>query len=553
MSEAVFQPVENEAHAAEARYAIEQSLSADDAEATPRRELWTPRRELWIDDQHVGTLARDAFAFTVEWGKLIFSWWDETHAQNWRVTSYARSAGEIRLRATRGWGHALTTLVLRDQAVWQAAQAQTNLPLTAKRLAYAEALPLWLTRHFPTARIERVMSGKRRQRLWAIGYTKIRLRLGAERVFAIGVSADEEQSTIDGIIAAGLAWLAESNVAHQPVERAQRLIFCVPEQRATAILERLTFLTAKHYGARLECFTVNHATGELTPVTLATQPELLNTHTPALQWPEAVELTAPQRRWVERIASLAANIIEMRASTTAQGRARLLWHGLEFARVNATGRAEFGIAGITGYERQPLTEQTFAALQALVAELAAQRRAQPADRRHPLYRLRPEAWLESCLRRNIAALNGFIGAAFDERFVYSQIPAWQAESRSVLDLLTVTRAGRLAIIEVKESEDGQLPLQGLDYWCRIEQARLRGEFAAHGLFPDVELTDESPLLFLVAPRLRFHRSFVAVAKCLSSEIETFRIGLNTNWRDGIRVYSFDCAQAIKIDYETEEN
>jgi hypothetical protein len=157
------------------------------------------------------------------------------------------------------------------------------------------------------------------------------------------------------------------------------------------------------------------------------------------------------------------------------------------------------------------------------------------------------------LRRDITALNGVIDVAFDERFIYSQIPAWQAESRSVLDLLTVTRAGRLAIIEIKESEDGQLPLQGLDYWWRIEQARLRGELKAHGLFPELEIADESPLLFLVAPRLRFHRSFVGVAKCLSPEIEAFRIGINTNWRERIRVYSFDCAQAIKIDYETEEN
>jgi hypothetical protein len=53
--------------------------------------------------------------------------------------------------------------------------------------------------------------------------------------------------------------------------------------------------------------------------------------------------------------------------------------------------------------------------------------------------------------------------------------------------------------------------------------------------------------------LRFHRSFVCVATCLSPEIEAFRIGINTNWRESLRVYSFDCAQAIKINYETEED
>lgn len=540
MSEADFKAITDESSASTARYALEQFLTAPAA---------GPEWELWIDEQNFGALAPDAYEFSVEWGKLIFAWWSEAHSQNWRVLHYALAAGEIRLRATRGWGHALATLVLRDQAAWQAAQAERNAPLVVKRQNYAESLPLCLTKFFPSARIERVLSSKRRQRHWAIGYVKVRMRIGAENVFVIGVSADEEQATIDGIVAAGLVWLSESNGVRPLADRARRLIFCVPEQHADTILERLTFLTAQHCDARLECLMVNQATGELTPVTIAAQQELLNTHTPMLQWPEAAELTVLQRRWVERIAALAEDVVEIRTAPVAQGSVRLLWHGLEFARVNPAGRAEFGIAGLAGYERQLLTEENFTTLQTLVAELAEHRCANPADRRQPLYRLRPEAWLESCLRRDISVLSGMVGEVFDTRFVYSQIPAWQAENRSVLDLLTVTREGRLAIIEIKETEDGQLPLQGLDYWWRIEQARLRGELASHGLFPDVTLADKSPILLLVAPRLRFHRSFVCVAKCLSAEIEAFRVGINTNWRESLRVYSFDRAQAIELDYQ----
>ena len=539
MSEAVFQPIESSvesgvesgAHAADARYAIERALSAA-AEATARRELW-------IDDQYIGTLARDAFEFTVEWGKLIFSWWDETHSQNWRVTSYVLEAGEVRLRATRGWGHALTTVVLRDQVVWQAAQTQKNLPLIVKRQAYAETLPQWLAEHFPTARILRVVNSQRRQSLAAIGYTKVTLRFGTTYALALGVSANETPATIDAIVATGLVWLTEFNARRAYAQQARRLIFCVPHDHADTIIERLTFLSATHCAARLECLTVNQQSGELTPVALVSQVELLTTHMAALQWPEPHSLAEPQQRAVERITALANDVIEMRPLVSPQDSARLLWHGLEFARVNATGRAEFGIAGATGYERQTLNERNFAALQTLVAELTAQRCAKPADRRHPLYRLRPEAWLESCLRRDITALN----AEFDARFVYSQIPAWQAESRSVLDLLTVTHTGRLAILEIKEREDGQLPLQGLDYWWRIEQARWRGELTARGLFPGVALADQPPLLYLVAPRLRFHRSFANVTRCLSQAIEVYRIGLNANWRETIRV--FDCQRMNK--------
>ena len=37
----------------------------------------------------------------------------------------------------------------------------------------------------------------------------------------------------------------------------------------------------------------------------------------------------------------------------------------------------------------------------------------------------------------------------------------------ILDLLSVDRDGRLAVIELKADEDLHLALQGLDYWVRV--------------------------------------------------------------------------------------
>jgi hypothetical protein len=166
-----------------------------------------------------------------------------------------------------------------------------------------------------------------------------------------------------------------------------------------------------------------------------------------------------------------------------------------------------------------------------VREILTYRRADTPDARHPFYRLRTEAWLESLLHRDIRALD----VTLDPRFVYSQVPAWIGDERSILDLLTINHEGRLVVIELKAAEDAQLPLQGLDYWLRVEQARVRGEFARRGLFSGVELADAPPLLYLVAPRLRFHRSFNVVANCIAPDIEARRIGLNTNWRAGVKV------------------
>ena len=137
------------------------------------------------------------------------------------------------------------------------------------------------------------------------------------------------------------------------------------------------------------------------------------------------------------------------------------------------------------------------------------------------------------LRRDICQLD----ATLDDRYVYSQIPAWRANDRSVIDLLTVNCDGRLVVIEIKAVEDPQLPIQGTDYWLRVEQGRVSNEFKQRGLFPGVQLSGQAPLLYLIAPRLRFHRTFAVVAQCLAPQIEAYQIGINANWREGVKVHT----------------
>ncbi len=54
----------------------------------------------------------------------------------------------------------------------------------------------------------------------------------------------------------------------------------------------------------------------------------------------------------------------------------------------------------------------------------------------------------------------------------------------MIDVLTTTRQGRLAVVELKAEEDIHLPLQGLDYWSRVEWHRARMEsFNASDILP----------------------------------------------------------------------
>jgi hypothetical protein len=123
----------------------------------------------------------------------------------------------------------------------------------------------------------------------------------------------------------------------------------------------------------------------------------------------------------------------------------------------------------------------------------------------------------------------------DPLWQYSQVPAFSASDRSMIDVLTCTQAGRLAVVELKADEDIHLPLQGLDYWARVEWHHGRDEFLRFGYFGGTELSSEKPLLFLVAPALHVHPARDTLLRYLSPEIQWEFVGIDERWREGVRV------------------
>jgi len=129
--------------------------------------------------------------------------------------------------------------------------------------------------------------------------------------------------------------------------------------------------------------------------------------------------------------------------------------------------------------------------------------------------------------------------ALDERLLpdslYSQVPAFSAADRAMIDVLTSTREGRLAVVELKADEDIHLPLQGLDYWARVTWHHARGEFQKFGYFQGKELSPQPPLLFLVAPALHVHPQTDTLLRYIAPEIDWKLIGIDERWRDDLRV------------------
>jgi hypothetical protein len=209
----------------------------------------------------------------------------------------------------------------------------------------------------------------------------------------------------------------------------------------------------------------------------------------------------------------------------AQSREVILrFRGLSFAHWD-DGRVFFGYPEA----REELTPSTRPTLKLLLKQLENHRHPLATDTRHELYRAQAEGWLEARSRR-CDARRCFVGFAF-----CSQVFAHAGSEHGILDLLTVTRSGRLAILELKASEHIHLPLQAAGYWLRIRGHLEQRDFPRNGYFPGIQLQAAPPHVYLVAPAVRFHPSTDTLLRYLSPELETTRVGLAETWRRGLRV------------------
>jgi hypothetical protein len=505
-----------------------------------------------IDGSFRGRWGRDQIEWVVAWGKLIVQWWGEEESQRLRVIWYAIGPDGIQLEGIWGLGQSPLRIELsrggpREDLLLGEIGSQ---PLPFQRRWLAAQLPIALREISPGCSLHRMATGPNRPLGIPGPYCRAVLQRPGETILALACGPWEDQLAIEGILTSALIWRERyrpSCTAKRPV---RELWLIVPKERSTTLWERVAMLTLQDFGCRFRCFEWEVGCHRIRPVEPVSQMSLFGRSPRDLEWPSLRFSSRPpaEHGWHARILSLAPERIQVRYRPGPDWMSYSI-HGLEFARVpsGVPEAATFGVVGDPNRERaslEKLSERTFPELCRLVETLLKVRGGTSRNRRHPFYRLRTEAWLESILHHRIVDLD----PALDSQHVYSQIPAWRADERSVIDLLTVRRsgadAGRLVVIEIKASEDPQLPLQGLDYWLRVEQARRGGELVARGLFRGVRLVDHPPILYLVAPRLRFHRSFATVGRCLHPEIEAYRLGLNSDWRNGVRVHTIDRLQDL---------
>jgi hypothetical protein len=301
----------------------------------------------------------------------------------------------------------------------------------------------------------------------------------------------------------------------------------VPPKSSATLRIRLAHLN--HAAAKFQLFEFDERDESSTQIDLADHG---NIQTRLVRLPDAAQVRSRFAAIVSKIVALAPQA-EIAVVSATELSFRL--HGLELARVrlaNAPGRFQVEeeiIFGSPGYETR-LNDDTAPAFEEFI-KTVVEARSPNGDRRDPLWRMYPERWLESLVFKNVAAVD----SGLDPAHVYSQVPAFSASDRAMIDVLTCTRDARLAVLELKADEDMHLPLQGLDYWARVHWHHSRGEFQQYGYFSGLQLSARPPLLMLIAPSLRVHPATDTVLRYFSPEIEWSLVGLDERWREGVKV------------------
>jgi hypothetical protein len=503
---------------------LERLTNPDVAAAAQRRiaELIEANAE-WFFTQSDGSaipLRNSELEVTTTKNRLILSCWTEKGSRTWRIFAWGWSGEKLLLQASRRMGAERPLLELIPRASASAIAATVR----AARQARCEQLAKLACSLKVAAKIERVALSPGIRRGQPGRYARIVLRLKHERIAVTAPVAGSSASDVDALLSSALLWFQRTSERVRP-PYVQQLWLLVESKSIKPLAQRVALLRP---GLR----------------------DVIGLYELADGWREIIELPCPERGnlWKGRVALFPpvsesstsgwANVLVARMPEAidvvhARHGETLRYHGLPFARVRSLANSARVWFGIEGSRRRMLEEGTAEEFAKLFRDLQGHRSPNASDHHHALYRIASEAWLESLLRRNIARLDpGLIVAPLHAQFRTAR--GGRLGVRPI-DLLALRRDGRLVVIELKVSEDREHVLQGVDYWRRVEAHRRRGHLTQAKLFGDAAIRNEPPLVYLVAPTLRFHPSFQTLARLIAPDIEIYRFDINEDWRAGVRV------------------
>ena len=373
------------------------------------------------------------------------------------------------------------------------------------RLVFRERFRRFLTRQFASWKLAEISAEQDLAHSLSPGYPRAFLRRGHSGVAAIAAAPDGMDPA--SILSFGLIWLDYLRRREHRLA-IERLIVLLPAGVESATCHRLPYLDPQRVQSEIFVYSAEDYAVRLDPSDYGNLQTKL----------DIVRGAGPQAQaWIDRLKGLP----HVEAVENNNGSTSLRVRGLEFART-AGNELLFGLQ-----KRAAARDSNIPEIASLAAELASMR-SQPGS---ALHQKDPEEWLASMVR----AQPSCVDASLCAQPLYSQAPACLGGQRGLIDLLAVDYSGRLAVLELKASQDIHLPLQALDYWIRVKWHMDRDEFGSHGYFPGLMLRKEAPRLLLVSPALEFHPTTETILQFFSKELEVERVGVGAGWREKLQV------------------
>lgn len=473
-----------------------------------------------LSDGNAHAVRRNELAIELIQGRLILSCWTERGTRSWRVRGWHWSGEKLLLQASRRIGAERTVIEIIPRASARSIAATVK----AARLVRCQQLAQLACTLRPGSKVERASLSPGIRRGQPGKYARIILWQKHQRTAVTGSVASSKPSEADAYLAAALLWFTRTSERYRS-PYIQQLWLIAEKEIIKSLTTRIALLRDSLREA-IVVYEVDTAWTVLTEVVCPSRKELWKKR--LARFPPG--LTSEVSELAEAIAAEAPEAIDI---VHARHGETLRYFGMPFVRVRRLFSIERVWFGIEGSHRRLLEEKTLHLYAELMNDLREHRSPLALDHRHALYRNAAEAWLESILRRDITQLDpGLIIAP-----LYAQFRLARGGRLGVrpIDMLALRQDGRLVVIELKVSEDREHVLQGADYWQRVEAYRRRGHIARAQLFGERKISNESPLVYLVAPTLRVHPAFQTLARAIAGDIEIYRFDINEDWRAGVRV------------------
>jgi hypothetical protein len=437
------------------------------------------------------------YALEIRSGRLSVEIWDETRTVSRRILGIERAGTGVLDCTAQKFGGTSVRFSFLDLDLPQSAHRKT----CGTRQNFAERFRRMLARQFPGWEIASLSSSLDLQHSFSSVFPRARLTRGNQSIAAMASAGPAEEADL---LTFALLWYDHVRARSRENEHTSLCLF-LREDAGTLTAHRLRWLASDTLRPRLFRFNEHGSAGEVDPRDLGN----LDTRVAARYAPPRLT------REFEGLLSRMESIEDAGWFPEVTGAISIRSRGWEFARIE-DGRLLLGLDAKR--EIQPCHTEEVANFAVQLAQLSP-----------PVRQQFPERWFESAVRANLPKIDPTLLPAP----VHGQVLSFAGGDRGLVDLLATSPAGRLAVLELKTSEDIQLPLQTLDYWMRIAWHAQRDELSP--LFPGVPLQNRPPKLLLIAPALAFHSSTATLLRYFSPEIEVERVGINEDWRKDFKV------------------